>query len=119
MPTDLSAASRSSRETELDHLLHDVGWGLLLMLTGLIWLVPSDRVPPGTWLFGVAAILLGVNVVRYLKHIAVSGFSVALGVAALIAALSQTWRSDLPLLAICLLVIGASLVIRPLLTRTA
>jgi hypothetical protein len=89
------------------------------MLTGLIWVVPSERVPHGTWLFGVAAILIGVNVVRYLKHVDISWFSLVLGGLALIAALGQVWRVDLPLLAICLLIIGASLVVKPWLTRTA
>jgi hypothetical protein len=65
----------------------------------------------------VAAILLGVNVVRYLKHITVSGFSLVLGFAALLAAFSRIWRTDLPVLAICLLGIGASLVAKPFLTK--
>ena len=90
------------------------------MLTGMIWLVPAERVPEGAWLVGVAAILLGVNVVRYLEHIAVSGFSAVLGFAALLAAFSRNiWRTDLPVLAICLFVIGASLVARPLLMKTS
>ena len=102
-----------------DRRLHDIGWGLLLMLTGGIWLMPPETVPPGTWLFGVAMILLGVNAARYIKHIKVSGFSVALGLAALVAAASQMWRTDPPLVAIFLIVIGASLAVRPLLSRTA
>jgi hypothetical protein len=102
----------------LDRRLHDVGWGLLFILTGLVWLLPAEQVPPGGWLFGVAAILLGLNVVRALKRIAISGFSVVLGVAALVAAISQTWGTDLPLLALCLILIGASLLAKPLLTRT-
>lgn len=105
--------------TQLDRRLNDMGWGLLLMLTGAIWLLPAATVPPGTWLFGVAVILLGVNLVRYVNHLAVSGLSLALGIAALVAAVSQVWRTDPPLVAIFLLVIGASLVARPLLTRTA
>ena len=105
--------------SHLDRRLNDIGWGLLFMLTGLVWLVPSPQVPEGTWLFGVAAILIGVNVVRYLKHLAISSFSVVLGLFALFAAFGQLWRVDLPLLAICLFVIGASLVVKPLLTRTA
>lgn len=107
-----------THEAQLDRRLNDTGWGLLLMLTGAIWLLPT-AVPQGTWLFGVALILLGVNVARYVKHIAVSGFSVVLGAAALIAAVSQMWRTDPPLVAIFLLVIGASLVAKPLFTRTA
>jgi len=109
----------SVHNTQLDRRLNDIGWGLLLMLTGAIWLLPAAAVPSGAWLFGVAAILIGVNVARYVKHIAVSGFSVAVGVAAFVAALSQMWRSDPPLVAIFLLVIGASLVAKPFLARTA
>jgi hypothetical protein len=102
-----------------DRRLNDIGWGLLLMLTGAIWLFPAADVPPGTWLFGLAVILLGVNLARYVKHIAVSGFSVALGIAAFVAAVSQVWRTDPPLVAIFLLLIGVSLVAKPLLTRSA
>ena len=102
-----------------DRRLHDIGWGLLLMLTGGVWLMPPETVPAGTWLFGVAVILLGVNAVRYIKHIEVSTFSVVLGLAALVAAASQMWRTDPPLVAIFLIVIGASLVAKPLLSRTA
>jgi hypothetical protein len=107
------------RESRLDRRLNDIGWGLLLMLTGAIWLLPPPAVPSGTWLVGVAVILLGVNVARYAKHIAVSGFSVILGVAALVAAVSQMWRTDPPLVAIFLLVIGGSLIAKPLFTKTA
>ena len=82
-------------------------------------MAPPHEVPEGTWLFGVAAILIGVNVVRYFKHIAMSLFSIVLGCLALLAALGHFWRVDLPLLAICLVVIGVSLVVRPLLTRPA
>ena len=119
MATKLSSVPISMTNGTLDRRLHDIGWGLLLMLTGMIWLVPAERVPQGTWLLGVAAVLLGLNVVRYVKHIAVSGFSLVLGLAALLAAFSRIWRTDLPVLAICLLIIGASLVAKPLLTKTA
>lgn len=114
-----NADSHETDDGQLDRRLHDVGWGLLLMLTGLIWLVPADRVPEGAWLLGVAAILLGVNIVRYLRHVAVSTFSVVLGLAALVAAFSRIWRTDVPVLAICLLLIGASLVAKPLFSKTA
>jgi hypothetical protein len=112
-------SEQNTRVSQLDRRLNDIGWGLLLMLTGALWLLPPAAVPSGTWLFGVAVILLAVNVARYARHIAVSGFSVALGVAALVAAVSQMWRTDPPLVAIFLLVIGASLVAKPLFTRTA
>lgn len=103
----------------LEHRLSDMGWGLLFMLTGLVWMVPAERVPPGTWLFGVAAVLVGTNVVRYLRHVPVSRFSLLLAGMALLAAFGARWSVDLPLLAILLVIIGASLVVKPLLSRTA
>lgn len=102
----------------LDRRLHDIAWGLLFTLTGVVWLVPEERVPHGAWLFGVAAILLGVNAVRYFSHVGVNVFSTVLGVIALIAALGQFWRTDLPLFAICLIVIGVSILATRLFTRT-
>lgn len=106
------------RKEQLDRRLNDVAWGLLLLITGAIWLLPRDQVPEGAWLFGVAAVLLGVNVLRALERIRVNGFSLVLGIAALAAALTRLWRTDLPLLGICLLVIGASLVLRPFFARS-
>lgn len=117
MPITAVANSGEGR-AQLDSRLHDVAWGLLLTLTGVVWLVPDERVPQGAWLFGVAAILVGVNVVRRLSHIRINGFSLVLGFMALIAALSRFWRTDLPLLPICLIIIGVSLVAKPLLTKT-
>ena len=105
------------RRARLDRRLHDSAWGLLLILTGVVWLVPGETVPPGTWLLGVAAILFGVNAVRHLAHIGVNVFSLVLGAMALIAAVGQVWRADLPLFAIFLIVIGLSLVAGPFLTK--
>jgi hypothetical protein len=60
----------------LDQRLNDIAWGLLFAMTGIVWTLPEDQVPEGAWLLGVAAILLGINVVRYLSHMKVSGFSI-------------------------------------------
>ena len=58
MSTVITGDSRL-RVSDLDHRIHDVGWGLLLALTGVIWMIPAGKVPEGAWLVGVAAILLG------------------------------------------------------------
>ncbi len=99
-----------------DQHLGDIGWGLLLVLTGLVWVVPAEAVPAGAWLFGVAAILLGLNAFRYATGVALNIFSMVLGLVALIGGLGQSLGSDLPLLAICLILIGSSLVLKPLLS---
>lgn len=117
MPPEPSTDPASVRKAQLDRRLHDIAWGLLLLITGIVWLVPRGRVPESTWLLGVAAVLLGVNVVRALQRIRLNGFSLVLGIAALVAALTRLWRPDLPLLGICLLVIGASLVLKPFFTK--
>lgn len=107
MTTGLKSVPVNATNGPLDRRLHDIGWGLLLVLTGMMWLVPAERVPEGAWLLGVAAILLGLNVVRYLTHVTVSGFSLVLGLAALLAAFSRIWRTDLPVLVNRLVIIGA------------
>ena len=117
MSPELLPDATRERHARLDRRLHDVTWGLLLLMTGVIWLFPSSQIPEGAWLVGVAAILLGMNVVRHYKAIGVNGFTVGLGLIALIAALARTWRADLPLLALCFIIIGAGLLFKPLLTR--
>ncbi|MFN7936985.1 MAG: hypothetical protein U0R19_26925 [Bryobacteraceae bacterium] len=113
MSTVITGDSRL-RGSDLDHRIHDVAWGLLLALTGVIWMIPAGKVPEGAWLVGVAAILLGANAVRRVVHVPVSWFSLALGCMALLAAMSQWWGIELPLLPTCLIVIGVSLVVKPL-----
>lgn len=112
MATDIARGTPTTERLQLQHRLNDIGWGLLLMLTGAVWLLPAASVPAGTWLFGVAAILIGINALRYLKHLTVSGFSLTLGVVALAAAVSQARQTEPPLVAIFLLAIGASIVVR-------
>jgi hypothetical protein len=104
--------------TDLDRRLHDVGWGLLLAMTGVMWILPPGWVPEGAWLLGAATILLGLNVVRYFTQVPISGFTIGLGFAALLAFMARFWRPDLPLLAICLIVIGVSIILKPVHTRT-
>ena len=53
MATELRSIPVNATNGPLDRRLHDIGWGLLLMLTGMVWLVPAERVPEGAWLLGV------------------------------------------------------------------
>jgi hypothetical protein len=118
MATDIARGTATTERSQLERRLNDVGWGLLLMLTGTVWLLPTASVPPGTWLFGVAAILIGINVLRYVKHLAVSGFSLVLGAVALAAAIGEAQRAEPPLVALFLLAIGGSIVFRAAWGRT-
>jgi hypothetical protein len=97
--------------------LDDVGWALFLILIGAIWLLPADTVPEGTWLVGAGLILLGINAVRSLRGIKVSGFAITLGVLALVAGLGHLAGLKVPVFAILFILIGASIILRPLVAK--
>jgi hypothetical protein len=95
-----------------------VGWGLLLILTGALWLVPDQRVPQGSWLVGTGLLLLTLNGIRKLRGIRVSTLTTFLGVVALAAGLSDAFGVRLPLLALCFIAIGGGIILRLFSART-
>jgi hypothetical protein len=97
--------------------LDQIGWGIFLVMIGTIWLVPG--VPEGTWLIGTGILLLLLNAIRSRLGIPWSGVSVALGTLALAAGLGDLTGIDLPLFPICLVIIGAALILRPLISQRA
>jgi hypothetical protein len=97
--------------------LDEIGWGIFLIMIGTIWLVPS--VPQGTWLIGTGVLLLLLNAIRYSNQAEWSGFSTTLGALALAAGLSELIGIKLPLFAICLVVIGAGMVLKPFVSQRA
>jgi hypothetical protein len=64
--------------------LEAIAWGVLLILLGVDFFVPGWFVPYGIGMAGIGLILLGLNLARSLSHVPVRGFSIALGVLALI-----------------------------------
>src|SRR5512135_1427982 len=85
--------------------LDEFAWALFLILIGAIWLLPAGTVPEGTWLVGAAVILLGVNAVRSLRGIKMSGFAIVLGVLALLAGLGHLAGVNVPVFAILFIII--------------
>lgn len=94
--------------------LDDIGWALFFILTGVIWLLPEEQVPPGTWLIATGLLLLGLNAIRAAGHLPVSGFATVLGTLALAAGLGTLAGIDLPLMAIFLILLGVGLLARQL-----
>ena len=84
-------------------------WGLLLLGTGVLMLLPRQMVPDGAWLILAGAILLVMSAVRYAKHFRVSGFIIALGILGVIAGFSTIAGVKLPLLAAFLVLLGATI----------
>ncbi len=97
--------------------LDQIGWGIFLIMIGAIWLVPG--VPQGTFLIGTGILLLALNAIRSRLGIVWSGVSVALGVLALSAGLADFTGVKVPLFPICLVIVGAALILKPLLSQRA
>ena len=99
---------------DLNMRLEEVGWALFLIMIGSLWLLPQGRIPTDVWLVGAGLIMLGINFVRYFIGIKMSGFTVFLGVLALVAGLSEVFSLRLPFLAALFIILGVSLLMRAL-----
>ena len=99
-----------------DKRIEDIGWGLLLIITGAAFLMPGWEAPWATWLVGVGVVMLGLNVARYLNGIRARRFSMILGIFAVTAGVGNFAGVDLevPLFAALLMLLGASIILKPL-----
>ncbi len=104
--TTQASFDKPAKEDVLEERLHDFGWGLLLVVIGAILLLPSERVPHGSWLIAAGVILLGLNAARAFHGFRTSGFSLVVGTLALIAGLGEFFEIHVPLFAVGLIVIG-------------
>jgi len=102
---------------QLNKRIENISWGVFLVMVGCIWLVPDRYVPQGTWLIGTGIILLGLNLIRFIKGIRMSGFTLLLGAIALISGVADLFFVDLPLFPILLILIGANILIKPLIEK--
>jgi hypothetical protein len=99
---------------DLDGRLDAVGWGLFLLMTGSVLLVPG--LPDGSWLAGLGTILLGLGAVRAKLGMPVSMFGVIIAAglvasgAGTMAGLAVPWFA--PLLILCGLALVANALVR-------
>ncbi len=101
----------------MNESLEDFGWGVLLITIGTIWLLPEKQLPPGSWLIAAGLIMLGINAIRYFNGITMSGFSLVVGFLALFAGMGAFFSLELPLLAIALILMGACMLLKPLVEK--
>lgn len=109
METSPLVDPRESEKRALDRQLEGIGWALLLIMVGGLWLIPN--VSGGVWLIGAGLILLGVNVVRYFNAIRVHAFSSVLGAVALVLGVAVLLGWHVDVLPVLLIVIGASILV--------
>ena len=107
--------NKGTKEQIIGKRIDAIGWALFFIMIGGIGLAPKESVPEGAWLIGVGLIMLGGNAARYLNGLKVVGFTIVLGLIALGIGLSIMLGLDLPVFPILLVIVGLSIILRPLL----
>lgn len=108
---------QEQQKMHLNKRLEAIAWGLFLIMIGGLWLLPDETVPEGAWLLGVGLIMLGLNAVRYLYGIKMSGFTIFLGIVALCIGIGALFGVDLPIFPILIILWGLSVVLEPFLKK--
>ncbi len=103
----------SGDKAVLNKRLETMGWGLFLIMVGGIALVPGDVVPKGVWSIGAGAIMLGLNVARYVNNIRMSGFTTVLGILAVVSGLVELAGANDFDGAFLLIILGAYIIAKP------
>jgi hypothetical protein len=85
------------------------GWGLLMLMTGGLALVP--RLPEGTWLAGLGILLLGLNAARSVLGLSLEWFTVILGSVAVLAGLGGMVGVAVPGLALLFILSGLAIIV--------
>ena len=107
--------NKGTKEQIIGKRIDAIGWALFFIMIGGIGLAPKESIPEGAWLIGVGLIMLGGNAARYLNGLKVVGFTIVLGLIALGIGLSIMLGLDLPVFPILLVIVGLSIILRPLL----
>ena len=108
------SVDENAKKAALSRRLEGIGWGVLLITIGTIWLLPVKQVPQGSWLIAVGLIMVGLNAVRYFNAFRMSGFSLAVCISVLLAGLGEFYGLKLPLFAMALIGVGVCLLLKRL-----
>lgn len=104
---------------QLGERLDEVGWALLFLMSGAILAVPGIPHPWAAWFIGVGAILVGLNLVRYATGLRVHIVTTGCGAIAMAAGVGAYFGIDIPILALILVLIGAVILVGPLVKSNA
>ena len=115
MDSKESMPDPSARNALWNERLENIGWGLFLIIVGVTFLGPEVQAPLGIWLIGGGLIMLAINAVRYFSGIKTSSFTIGLGAIALAAGIASAF--SVKLFGVLLILIGASIILRPFFDR--
>lgn len=113
---------RDNTRTDKDMVgerIEHLGWAVFFLMSGAILLVPDLPNPWGAWLIGTGLILVGANLTQYVMGLRASVFITGAGVIAILAGVAEYMRVDLPILALGLLLVGAVILLKPVMKRSS
>jgi hypothetical protein len=117
-PVDAKVVTPADPEkAQLNKRMEAIAWGLFLIMLGGRFLVPGETIPQGVWSIGVGLIMLGLNLARYLNQIKMSGFTVFLGIVAIIGGILSLIGMEQIEGPIFLIVLGAYVLLKPYFDR--
>ncbi len=90
--------------------LETIGWGLFLILIGVVWLFPKDAIPEGSLFIGIGVILIGISLIRYFRGKKLSEASIFLGIIAIAIGFRRMLDLKFALIPLILIVMGAIIV---------
>jgi hypothetical protein len=93
---------------DISNRIDAIGWGLLFLMTGVLFLVPG--VPDGTWLVGLGLLMLGANAARLYIGLPLDRFGVVIGAGALLAGLGALAGMEIPVVALGLIACGLAII---------
>ena len=106
-------ADMDSGKTALNKRMETIAWGLFLIMLGGFMFIPSTTISKGAWSVGVGIIMLGLNAVRYMNHIRMSGFTTVLGILSVVGGVVQLLGVKALEGALLLIILGAYLLVKP------
>jgi hypothetical protein len=93
---------------DISNRIDAIGWGLLFLMTGILFLVPG--VPDGTWLVGLGLLMLGGNATRLYLGLPLDRFGVIIGAGALLAGLGALAGMEIPVFELALIAFGLAMI---------
>ena len=88
--------------------LEVIGWGLLILMSGVLALVPG--LPDGTWLVGLGLLILGLNAARLAMGLPLDWFGLVVGSGAILAGLGVIAGLEVPVFALLLIACGLAVI---------
>jgi len=108
----------TSTRRDLNKRLETAGWGLLLLWSGTLMLLPGDLgVLWHVWLVGAGAILLGVSIVGLALRLRPTWGTIVLGVVGLVSGIGGLAGVAIPVIGLAVIVFGLVLVMTAVRSR--